>query len=117
MVVLLWGITGGSPSLLVQSAKPFTGESVLYYTKKYYDYIQTQSLENFSIPKDVLLLSIPSVLVEIFNAGDDALKELAKYTRAVMTGGAALPLEVGDRATELGVNIANGYGSFVNFRF
>lgn len=110
-VLLLWSIAGGSPTFLVHSTKPFTGESVLVYTKRFYQHLQTQPLDQFDLPNEVVLASVPSIMVDIATAGNGVIKDLVENTRAVVVGGAGLPLKVGDLLTEQGVNIVMGYGT------
>lgn len=110
-IIMAWTPCGGSPSFIVRSIKPFTGESVLAYTKKLHNYLQTQPLEEIGLSKEVVLATIPSVLVEVYSAGDETIAEFARYTKGVLVGGARLPRNVGDALCERGVNITNAYGA------
>jgi long-subunit acyl-CoA synthetase (AMP-forming) len=55
-------------------------------------------------------MTIPSLLVDIATSGPEAIEELAKGTKGVLFGGAAMPDKLGDFLTENGVNIFVGYG-------
>jgi hypothetical protein len=109
-IILLIGPTCGSASLISSSIKPWTGESLLRDLKKLNLFLETQDLEKFGISKEPLVLTIPSLLVDIATSGPETIDELAKGSKGVLFGGAGLPDKVGDFLAENGVNILVGYG-------
>ncbi|KZS89139.1 acetyl-CoA synthetase-like protein [Sistotremastrum niveocremeum HHB9708] len=85
----------GNPILFVKSNKPVTGDALLRH------------LRSFS---DVLLAAIPSILQEIAEAGESAMKELASHVKVAFFGGAALDPDAGDLLSANGVRIQTAYG-------
>ncbi|KZS94473.1 hypothetical protein SISNIDRAFT_453395 [Sistotremastrum niveocremeum HHB9708] len=86
----------GCPILLVRSSQPLTGESFLRYLKPF---------------SEVIVIAIPSILEEVAQAGQGAMKFLASKTKVVFYGGAGLHPLAGDTLTANGVRVTMGYGS------
>ena len=108
-IVFFWGLTGGSPPLLVNTSKPFTGQSVLDNMQKLRQHVITSPLGD--VPRELVLTTVPSVLNDIAAAGPEAMRELAQLTRAVVFAGASLAVEIGDMLAAHGVNIVVCYGA------
>jgi len=109
-LVYIFGVTSGSAGLITHSKKPYTGESTLAESKKFKSYLQNLPLEEFGVYKDFILVTVPSILVDIATSGPSPMNDLAANTAAVMYGGAGLSEKVGDLLTGNGVNIIPGYG-------
>jgi len=74
------------------------------------DHMDTIPLEKFNIKEGILTLTLPSILVEIAANGVEAMNELKTLSRDVMFGGAPLPVDVGDKLANNGINLHSGYG-------
>jgi hypothetical protein len=61
--------------------------------------------------RQLALTTVPSILNEIAAEGPEAMRELARLTRAVVFAGAPLSLEVGDLLAAHGANIIVCFGS------
>ncbi|KZS89164.1 acetyl-CoA synthetase-like protein [Sistotremastrum niveocremeum HHB9708] len=85
----------GSPIIFAKSRKPITGDALVRH------------LRSFS---DVILAAIPSILQEVAEAGEGAIKELAKRVTVAFFGGAALDPTAGDLLSAHGVPIKTAYG-------
>lgn len=103
--------TVGTISLVESSNKPFTAESTLITLTKLNRFMETTPLEKLGVKKDLILGTVPSILMDIATSGVESIDRLASLTYSVAYGGAALPLEVGDLLAEHGVNLSVGYGT------
>ena len=110
MTIVTWPITAGGASLLHVTTKPFTGELTLAVLEKFKAFLDGANLEQYGMKNELLLVSVPSILVDIANAGEQAVRRLGQITRGVTFGGAGLSEELGDMLTENGVNLSTGYG-------
>lgn len=88
----------GGPILFARSNKPVTGDALLRHLRPF---------------SDVLLAAIPSILQEVAEAGEDAMKELASRVKIAFFGGAALDQEAGDLLSKNGVQLQTSYGMWV----
>jgi len=67
-------------------------------------------LEGFGITKDVLLMTVPSILAEIVAGGPESIETLRQNVCSVIYAGATLPDVVGDKLANHGVIIQNVFG-------
>jgi long-subunit acyl-CoA synthetase (AMP-forming) len=79
-------------------------------TKRFKEHVQNLPLERFGIPKEAILVTVPSILVDIAQSSQEVMHELADATDSVMFGGAALPIKIGDILSDNGVKIYSAYG-------
>lgn len=57
-----------------------------------------------------MIVTVPSILVDIASSGQEAIQRLAKYVQMSMSGGAPLPPNIGDQLSAAGANIVVEYG-------
>lgn len=102
----------GCVSLITESTRPYTSQVLLKGIRQLDEYIHrdTLQLEKFGISRDLTVLTVPSILVDLAGEGSAAMEELARLSKAVMYGGAPLPLKVGDELAEHGVNLYSAFG-------
>ena len=78
--------------------------------KKFKNFLDETPLERLEVRKEVILVTVPSILMDIAGQGEDSMKRLASQTKCIVFGGAPLPVETGDLLANHGVNLAGGYG-------
>jgi hypothetical protein len=109
-LVVLFGPSCGSVPLLATTNKPITAELTQNVLKKYNEFLEAAPLKKFGIKKEVILLTIPSILVDIANSGNQEMEHLASTTKGVIYAGAGLSEDIGDLLADNGVNLTAGYG-------
>lgn len=103
--------TCGFVPLLEISNKPVTGESTLSTLESFVQYLDSVSYKKLGVKEGVILMTVPSILAEIADSGEKAIKKLAHLTRSAIFAGAGLAESKGDMLTEGGVRLATTHGS------
>jgi hypothetical protein len=109
--VVLFPPACGCASLLHTTSKPFNGELTLATLEKFYAFLEGMPLEQFGMKRGFLLFTVPSILVDIVNAGTGAIQRLGQLARGVIFVGAQLSVEIGDMLADNGVILSSGYGT------
>lgn len=105
-----WAAGIGSTPIYTDLLLPPTGPNLLARTR-----IIRQFLLERGSKSPVVATTAPSTLSEVVAAGEDAIKELAANTDAVLYAGAGLAKGDGDRLVQAGVKIFVGYGMYVYY--
>ena len=103
----------GMAALLHETTKPFNGEMTLAVLQKMREFLDDTPLERLGVIKDLVLSTVPSILVDITNSGTVAVRHLARLTKGVIFAGAGLSREVGDMMADNGVSLSSAYGASV----
>ena len=92
------------------TTKPYNGGLALSVLEKYKAHLDEMPMEQYGMKRGSVLITLPSILAEIANAGIEAIRRLEQLTVGVFYGGARLSEEIGDLLTENGVNLMTVYG-------
>lgn len=106
----MYTLSVGSVPLFVSSNKPYTPESVLASVTKFKNYLYSLPFEKQGILKDMMLVTIPSILEGIIAMGPEAIQTLARDTGSIMYAGAPLPVVSGNKLAEKGAVLHNLFG-------